>query len=83
MAPKGDSHNWDGSKWEVMFTQLSIFSTLPLQTPEIGKSSSGNNWRYSMTAFNTIKIVESAGIGLVFGLRYNTLYSDSVERLRD
>ena len=25
-----------------------------------------------MTAFNTIKIVESAGIGLVFGLRYNT-----------
>ena len=41
----------------------------PLSLIEIGKSSSGNNWRYSMTAFNTIKIVESAGIGLVFGLR--------------
>ena len=25
-----------------------------------------------MTAFNTIKIVESAGVGLVFGLRYIT-----------
>merc|ERR1719264_239515 len=52
------------------FYNMATSRILNFIATEIGKASSSNNWRTIMTSFNTIKIVESAGIGLVFGLRY-------------
>lgn len=36
----------------------------------LGKAQGGKNWRLLMTYFNMIKILENAGIGLVYGLRF-------------
>ncbi|TRY67940.1 hypothetical protein TCAL_03769 [Tigriopus californicus] len=52
------------------FYNMVITSILGAMATEIGKAQSPSNWRLIMTAYNMIKIVDSAGIGLVFGLRY-------------
>lgn len=52
------------------FYNMAITSILSAMATEIGKAQSPNNWRLIMTAYNMIKIVDSAGIGLVYGLRY-------------
>lgn len=44
-----------------------ILNTLEQQ---IGSAQSSNNWRLVMTYFNMIKVIESTGIGLVYGLRF-------------
>ena len=55
---------------EVLFFYNMVTNTmLDFLATEIGKASSSTNWRLIMTSFNTIKIIESAGIGLVYGLR--------------
>ena len=47
----------------IIFHKLMKYFTFP------GKAQSAMNWRLIMTTFNMIKIIESTGIGLVFGLR--------------
>ena len=37
---------------------------------DLSVAQSGNNWRLLMSYFNMIQLIESAGIGLVFGLRF-------------
>ena len=37
---------------------------------DAGDAQSSNNWRLIMTYFNMIKIIESTGIGLVYGLQF-------------
>lgn len=37
---------------------------------DIGNAQSSNNWRIIMAYFNLIKILESTGIGLVYGLKF-------------
>ena len=49
---------------------MATSTILGAMATEIGKAQSSNNWRFIMTAYNMIKIVESTGIGLVYGLRY-------------
>ena len=52
------------------FYNMATSTILGAMATEIGKAQSSNNWRFIMTAYNMIKIVESTGIGLVYGLRY-------------
>ncbi len=41
-----------------------------LSFQDAGDAQSSTNWRLIMTYFNMIKIIESTGIGLVYGLRF-------------
>ena len=52
------------------FYNMATRTILDYMASEIGKAQSSHNWRPIMTSFNMIKIIESTGIGLVFGLRY-------------
>ena len=37
---------------------------------DLSRAQSGNNWRLLMSYFNLIQLIESSGIGLVYGLRF-------------
>jgi hypothetical protein len=40
---------------------------------DIGNAQTGSNWRVLLTYFNLLQILESSGIGLIYGLRFFTL----------
>ena len=37
---------------------------------DLAAAQSGNNWRLLMSYFNMLQLIESSGIGLVYGLRF-------------
>ena len=69
-AAKNDT-NLDAQDTDVL-TLYNLATTRFLNTLEqlIGMAQSSNNWRLMMTYFNMIKVIESTGIGLVYGLRF-------------
>ena len=46
---------------------------------DLGNAQSGNNWRLCMSYFNMLQLIESSGIGLVYGLRF---YATGIQQLR-
>jgi hypothetical protein len=44
-----------------------------LSQEDIGNAQTGSNWRVLLSYFNLVQILESSGIGLVYGLRFYAL----------
>ena len=40
---------------------------------DIGNAQTGSNWRVLLSYFNLVQILESSGIGLIYGLRFYSI----------
>ncbi len=52
------------------FYNLATSRLLTALEEDLAMAQSGNNWRLLMSYFNMIQLMESSGIGLVYGLRF-------------
>lgn len=55
------------SKKSVLFAEIWFLNEIQ---EDLAIAQSGNNWRLLMSYFNMIQLIESSGIGLVYGLRF-------------
>ena len=55
------------SKKSVLFAEIWLLNEIQ---EDLAIAQSGNNWRLLMSYFNMIQLIESSGIGLVYGLRF-------------
>merc|ERR1712008_442463 len=54
----------------LAFYNMATMTMLTGLEEDLSRAYSGNNWRLLMSYFNMIQLIESSGIGLVYGLRF-------------
>ncbi len=65
----------------TLHLNLCNIALLCIVAQDAGDAQSSNNWRLIMTYFNMIKIIESTGIGLVYGLQFYAIGQLDVKQM--
>ena len=60
-------------KVAFQFYEMDPRTCLLFSQEDIGNAQTGSNWRVLLSYFNLVQILESSGIGLIYGLRFYSI----------
>ena len=54
----------------IDFYSLATYNLLSTLQDDLALAQNGKNWRLLMASFNMLQMIDSSGIGLIYGLRF-------------